>query len=169
MPYIETIEEMPEMLALYNKEKNTAPASSVSVREGNKSYWFIIEKQSIFVTPRTIFDHLKEGRQWRLSTLGKKHSTDGFGTDRYYESQSDFAICNGMTQQQVSRLLAKGYTYTDIEQGKHLKVVDHLGNRYKSKAAMAQAYGLNKFVFDKRKKAGWNLEKALTTPVRDNK
>ncbi len=47
-------------------------------------------------------------------------------------------------------------------------VVDHLGNRYKSKAAMAEAYGLSRFVFDKREKAGWDLEKALTTPVRDN-
>ena len=169
MPHVETLAEVPDMLALYDKEKNTAPASSVIVREGNRSYWFIIEKQSFFVTPRTIFDHLKEGRQWRLSKLGKEHSTNGFGTNRYYESQSDFAICNGMTQQQVSRLLAKGYTYADIEQGKHLKVVDHLGNRYKSKAAMAQAYGISKFVFDKREKAGWDLEKALTTPVRDSK
>ena len=83
MPHVETIAEVPEMLALYDKEKNTAPASSVSVREGNRSYWFIIEKQSFFVTPRTIFDHLKEGRQWRLSKLGKEHSTNGFGTNRY--------------------------------------------------------------------------------------
>ena len=55
--------------------------------------------------------------------------------------------------------------YEDIEQEKHLKVVDHLGNRYKSKAAMAEAYGISKFVFDKREKAGWSLEKALTTPT----
>ena len=39
MPHVETIAEVPEMLALYDKEKNTAPASSVSVREGNRSYW----------------------------------------------------------------------------------------------------------------------------------
>lgn len=61
--------------------------------------------------------------------------------------------------------MAQGYTYEDIEQGKHLKVVDHLGNRYKSKAAMAKAYGISKFVFDKREKAGWSLGKALTTPT----
>lgn len=62
-----------------------------------------------------------------------------------------------------------GYTYADIEQGKHLKVNDHLGNRYKSKAAMAQAYGLSKFVFDKREKAGWSLDRILTTPVDESK
>ena len=74
-----------------------------------------------------------------------------------------------MSQQQVSRLLAKGFTYADIEQGKHLKVVGSQGNRYKSKAAMAKAYGLSKFVFDKREKAGWDFERALTTPARNNK
>lgn len=46
-----------------------------------------------------------------------------------------------------------------------IKVVDHLGNRYKSKAAIAKAYGISKFVFDKREKSGWSLEKVLTTPT----
>ena len=61
--------------------------------------------------------------------------------------------------------MAQGYTYEDIEQRKQLKVVDHLGNRYKSKTAMAKAYRISKFVFDKREKSGWSLEKVLTAPT----
>lgn len=166
---IETIETMPEMLALYDKEKNDVPANIVSVREGDQKYWFIIEGQSFYVAPRTIFEHLREGRPWRFSRLGNAHHCEGAGLETAYHSQTDFAAQNNMSQQQVSRLLAKGFTYADIEQGKHLKVVDYQGNRYKSKAAMAKAYGLSKFVFDKREKAGWDFERALTTPARNNK
>ena len=72
---------------------------------------------------------------------------------------------NRYPQNALSRPMAQGYTYEDIEQWKHLKVVDHLGNRYKSKAAIAKAYGISKFVFDKREKSGWSLEKVLTTPT----
>lgn len=102
---------------------------------------------------------------WNFGRLGQTHAYDDYGEDDYYESASDFAKRKGIPQQTVSRLMAQGYTYEDIEQEKHLKVVDHLGNRYKSKAAMAEAYGISKFVFDKREKAGWSLEKALTTPT----
>lgn len=72
---------------------------------------------------------------------------------------------NRYPQNALSRPMAQGYTYEDIEQWKYLKVVDHLGNRYKSKAAIAKAYGISKFVFDKREKSGWSLEKVLTTPT----
>lgn len=34
---------------------------------------------------------------------------------------------------------------------------------------MAKAYGISKFVFDKREKTGWSLEKALTTPTDTSK
>jgi len=30
---------------------------------------------------------------------------------------------------------------------------------------MAKAYRISKFVFDKREKSGWSLEKVLTTPT----
>lgn len=169
MAYIQTIAEMPEMMNLFDEEKNMSAASDISVRDGVNKYWFLIEGQSFLVAPRTIFDHLNSGADWNLNRLGREKRIGGVGQYTYYISQTDFATKNGLSQQQVSRLLKSGYTYADIEQGKHLKVNDHLGNRYKSKAAMAQAYGLSKFVFDKREKAGWSLDRILTTPVDESK
>lgn len=70
---------------------------------------------------------------------------------------------NRYPQHGLSRPMAQGYTYEDIEQGKHLKVLDHLRNRYKSKAAMAEVHEINRSLFVKREEAERSLKKARTT------
>lgn len=47
-----------------------------------------------------------------------------------------------------------------------MRVTDHLGNTFKSKQVMAEYYGKSINVLNSRLKNGWDLEKALTTPVR---
>lgn len=42
---------------------------------------------------------------------------------------------------------------------------DHLGNKYASKIKMCDAYDLDIKTYQSRIKAGWTLERALTTPV----
>lgn len=42
---------------------------------------------------------------------------------------------------------------------------DHLGNKYPSKSAMCNAYGIDKSLFFSRIKIGWTLEDALTAPM----
>ena len=160
---MQMISEHTAMLELFDQQKNHAAPAQISMKSDDK-YWFTVEGRSLLVNPRTVLRHFELNTSWNFGRLGQTHAYDDYGEDNYYESASDFAKRNDIPQQTVSRLMAKGYTYEDIEQGKHLKVVDHLGNRYKSKAAMAEAYGISKSVFDKREKAGWNLEKALTTP-----
>lgn len=156
------------MLELFDRKRNHTDPAQISVKTDNK-YWFTIEGHSLLVSPRTVLRHFELNTPWNFGRLGQTYAHDDYGLDDYYDSASDFAKRHGIPQQTVSRLMAQGYTYEDIEQGKHLKVVDHLGNRYKSKAAMAKAYGISKFVFDKREKAGWSLEKALTTPTDTSK
>ncbi len=46
-------------------------------------------------------------------------------------------------------------------------ITDHLGNEYKTKSEMAEAYGLDLKLLYYRIKSGWSLEKALTTPKVD--
>lgn len=47
---------------------------------------------------------------------------------------------------------------------KHL-CYDHLGHKYPSKAAMCQAYNIDKHVYFGRISIGWTIEEALTTPI----
>ena len=47
-------------------------------------------------------------------------------------------------------------------------ITDHLGNEYKTKSEMAEAYGIDIKLLYYRLKTGWSLEKALTTPVTKN-
>ena len=45
------------------------------------------------------------------------------------------------------------------------KAKDHLGNEYKSKAAMCRAYKINEASYDKRISLGWSIKDALTKPI----
>lgn len=45
--------------------------------------------------------------------------------------------------------------------------VDHKGNKYKSEADMAKAWGITPRILATRKSHGWTLEEALTTPLKD--
>lgn len=162
---MQTIKEHAEMLKLFDRVRNTGiDPGTISVKENHK-YWFMIEGCPVYVSPRTVYRHFKLNTSWNFGRLGQNRAYNDYGKEDYYDSASDFAKRNGLAQQTVSRLMEKGFTYEDIEQGKHLKVVDHLGNRYKSKAAMAEAYGISRSLFIKREEAGWSLEKALTTPA----
>lgn len=167
----ESIADYPEMMTLFDTDKNDALPQTVNAKEAIKKYWFTIEGKSVQLIPRTVYRHLQSGAEWRTGSLEgtKEDCMDGFGQEEYYPTQGEFAKKMGMSQQTVSRLVRSGFSYADIEQGLHLPVVDHLGKRYKSKTAMAQAYGLTKFVFDKREKAGWTLDRILTTPINHSK
>lgn len=46
---------------------------------------------------------------------------------------------------------------------------DHLGNRYESIAEMCKHYNIKLSTFKRRKKAGWDLKRALETPIRSPK
>lgn len=41
---------------------------------------------------------------------------------------------------------------------------DHLGNTYRDKTAMCEAYGVERTTFTRRLEMGWSLEEALTLP-----
>lgn len=169
--FAESIADIPDMKELFDIAKNGVLPQAINAKEAINKYWFTIEGKSVQLIPRTVYRHLQSGAKWRTGSLGttKEDCMGDFGQEEYYATQGEFAEKMGMSQQTVSRLVRSGFSYADIEQGLHLPVVDHLGKRYKSKTAMAQAYGLTKFVFDKREKAGWTLQKILTTPVNHSK
>jgi lambda repressor-like predicted transcriptional regulator len=47
-----------------------------------------------------------------------------------------------------------------------IKCVDHLGNKYRSITALSKAYGIPYAALQRRLRHGWDLEKALTKPVK---
>lgn len=49
------------------------------------------------------------------------------------------------------------------------KVKDHLGHEFKSLASMARAYGKEPDRVRKRINADWDVKRALTTPIKENK
>jgi hypothetical protein len=49
--------------------------------------------------------------------------------------------------------------------GTKIRCRDHLGNEYPSMTAMGEAYGMPIAALQRRLKDGWELERALTTPV----
>ena len=116
------ISEHAGMLELFDRQRNHTDTAQISMKTDNK-YWFTIEGHSLLVSPRTVLRHFELDTPWNFGRLGRTHAYDDYGEDNYYESASDFAKRNGIPQQTVSRLMARGYTYEDIEQGKHLKVV----------------------------------------------
>ena len=54
----------------------------------------------------------------------------------------------------------------NISNSPKFKVHDHLGNHFKSVAAMARHYGLSRNTYLSRIEFGWSLEKALTTSTK---
>ena len=46
-------------------------------------------------------------------------------------------------------------------------VVDHLGKVYKTKKEMCEHYGIDLTVFQQRQKRGWDLQRSLTTGIKD--
>lgn len=51
---------------------------------------------------------------------------------------------------------------------KSKEAIDHLGHRFKSQGSMAKAYGLEPERLRKRLYSGWDLKRALTTPVKES-
>lgn len=46
-------------------------------------------------------------------------------------------------------------------------VKDHLDNEYSTKTEMCKTYGISVYTFYSRINSGWDLEKALTTPTKE--
>lgn len=75
------------------------------------------------------------------------------------ESAYNYRIETGMTKEEA---LTKPKTVCNKK-----TIVDHLGNEYPTVIAMIKAHGLTKKIYQQRKKAGWDLERILTTPSRN--
>lgn len=56
---------------------------------------------------------------------------------------------------------------TPVEYRKVNTIKDHKGNEYKSIGQLAKAYGLSYNVLNSRLSSGWDIERALTTPVKE--
>ena len=106
--------------------------------------------------------------------MGKK-CKDHKGNE--YQSQAARALAYGLNDPAIQRRLKAGWTLEKALttplispelhiRKKNQKCKDHKGNEYLSDAARARAYGLNDPAVKRRLKAGWDLEKALTTPLR---
>ena len=101
-----------------------------------------------------------------------KECTDHLGNK--YKSLKDMAKAYGKTPQLIYNRLTLGWgiekalmTPADrgITSGKGC--MDHLGNKYKSLAEMAKAYGKRRDLVEHRLEDGWSVERALTTAVTD--
>ena len=87
-----------------------------------------------------------------------------------YKNLMDMCSKTGRNAQRVRMRLSKGMSLDEAMSIEKItpsaKVCrDHLGNHYKSMAAMCGTYGISVKTFRFRIGAGWHLEKALTTPV----
>ena len=49
---------------------------------------------------------------------------------------------------------------------KQKEATDHLGNSYKTISEMCHEYGIKSSTYLYRRRMGWNVEEALTVPIR---
>lgn len=98
-----------------------------------------------------------------------KPCKDHFGN----EFESVTALCKhyNISVQAYKNRLKKGWSLQKALETPNAKYLpeeqrtDHLGNIYESIKAMANHYGLELDTYKRRIKNGWNVEKALTTPI----
>lgn len=88
-----------------------------------------------------------------------------------YRSLSAAARAYGLTYKTVKGRLKRGMSLHDAvtttQRLNRTLSCDHLGNRYESFADMARAYGIpDDILLQRIGNAGWDIERALTTPVR---
>ena len=108
-----------------------------------------------------------------LSKRAQRPCKDHLGNE--YESKEAMAKAYGFKDyRQIKDRLYRGWT---LEQaltipmgGKNdqwVECADHLGNVYPNKAVLCEAYGITLSAYSTRTKAGWDLERVLTTPLKD--
>ena len=130
------------------------------------------------VTGRTLNDLMTDrvnGHLQKFSkSMGRYSTVDHLG--KTYESFADMCRHYKISVTTVRYRLLCGWSLkdsltkptgdVDIEAK---SVTDHLGNKYSSVASMCKHYNIGYDALKCRVKAGWTLEKALTTPVRPKK
>ena len=90
-----------------------------------------------------------------------------------YANYKEMAEAYGLTRQNLIQRLYGGMNLEEAltkpaGKGKVKACTDHLGKEYHSFPAMAKAYGLTSEMLSRRLKLyGWDLERALTTPVKE--
>jgi hypothetical protein len=124
----------------------------------------------------TFYSRLKNG--WSLEkalttqSSHSRHICDHLG-NRY---STTIAMCKkyNITIDCLNNRLKLGWSLektltTPINHSKVGTVIsDHLGNKYRSMCALAKAYNINRSVLSIRLNEGWDMERALTTPVQQN-
>ena len=106
------------------------------------------------------------------STTAVKSCTDHLGKE-YYSFRA-MAKAYGLTSAMVLKRmnhygwdLKKALTTPAEEEpnDRKIKCRDHLGNEYPSLTELSKAYGIPYVSLQRRLKEGWEMERALTTPV----
>jgi hypothetical protein len=88
--------------------------------------------------------------------------------DRAYRSVSECCRINGKDPRQIYKRMERGMTLEeamDAKFGNGNQCHDHLGEEFCSEEEMCKAWGIKSATYRKRRKAGWELEEALTVKV----
>lgn len=101
------------------------------------------------------------------STTGKR-VCDHKGCE--YESLNAMARAYGIDASTLRARLQRGYSLEEALESPVIHwnnryVSDHLGHVYPNISEMCMAWGINRSLYDQRKRKGWSVEKILTTPV----
>ena len=88
-----------------------------------------------------------------------------------YTSIPDFCRHTGANRTKIEYRIKQGMSPELVTCDLNLRNVtskDHLGNEFATRAAMCRYWGISYFAFVFRMINGWELERALTTPVKNN-
>lgn len=88
-----------------------------------------------------------------------------------HESFSKMCKAYGRIASTVSLRLHRGWSLERAlteppHESNHVVCQDHLGRKYFSKKEMCEAWGIEYSTYVRRERAGWSLEKTLTTKVK---
>ena len=94
-----------------------------------------------------------------------KYEYDG----KTYESISSLARDLGMCYITLEKHLSEGKSIKEIleERNNRINITDHLGNRFNTVKSMLKHWGIDATTYHIRRRKGWSLEEALTTPTKD--
>lgn len=86
-----------------------------------------------------------------------------------YESITKLALALDINRSYLSKNLSKGKSIDEIleEYRTERCVKDHLGNRFNTVKSMLKYWGIDATTYHIRRRKGWSLEEALTTPTKD--
>ena len=104
---------------------------------------------------------------WYFRSMGYSHlevlERGGFTYKGKYKVRISNLYKYGYKDEDICSAFSLGvdlFEYMKLPKGRGVE--DHLGNRFKTKKAMALHYGLNETLIEKRLRNGWSLEDALT-------